>query len=105
MQPNKKIDKYKFTNILRLNMSNIYVHLLKSELKGLVEVDATGAVFLIEKSLYKRCKYAKHLQGEDMPFCSDIRKISKIYCDTMLKLPHCMDLELLDLYRRGQFEY
>lgn len=84
----------------------MYTHFRKSELKGLVEVDVTGAVYLIEKSIYKNCEYRPHVQGEDIPFCEDVQKMKeKLYCDTDIKLPHCMDLELLEMYKQGTFSY
>lgn len=106
LQPHKRIDKYKFTNILKKGLYGRYIHFRKSELNGLLEVDVTGAVYLIKKHIYKHCRYKPDLQGEDIPFCEDVRKMNeKIYCDADLKLPHCMDLGLLELYKKGKFEY
>lgn len=105
-QKDKNIDKYKFTNVLKRNIQNMYTHFRKSELKGLIEVDITGAVYLIKKEVYKNCKYSSHIQGEDMPFCEDVQKLKKkLYCDTDIKLPHCMNLQLLELYKQGKFFY
>lgn len=107
-QPNKNIDKYKFTNAMWKNTLNKYTHFRKSELNKdkILEVDVTGAVYLISKDIYKNCKYKYNIQGEDIPFCEDIKRLGKkLYCDTSIKLPHCMDLELLELYSQGKFNY
>lgn len=104
--PNKNIDKYKYTNVLKKNPMNLYMHFRKSELKGLIEVDATGAVYLLKKEVYKHCKYKADKQGEDIPFCKDVQKLKKkLYCDTSIKLPHCMTLDLLEEYKKGTFKY
>lgn len=103
----KKIDKYKYTNVLKRNIKGTFTHFRKSELKGLIEVDCTGAVYLIAREIYKNCEYKADRQGEDIPFCIDVQKKmkEKIYCDTDLKLPHCMCKELLEDYKKGIFTY
>lgn len=101
-----KINKYKYTNCMKRNISSKYVHFLRSELKGLIEVDVTGAVYLIHKDIYKNCKYEVDQQGEDIPFCESVQESGeKLYCDTDLKLPHCMTLDLLADYKKGIFKY
>jgi hypothetical protein len=83
-----------------------YTHFRRSQLNGVVEVDLTGAVFLTNKSLYKNAKYSFDQQGEDAPFCRDIQKLGeKIYCNCDHRLAHCMNLELLELYKQGKFNY
>lgn len=107
-QPHLNIDKYKFTNVLWRNTMGMYTHFRKSQLNNneILEVDATGAVYLISKDVYKNCKYRLHAQGEDMPFCEDVQKLKeKLYCDTSIKLPHCMTTGLLEAYSRGEFKY
>jgi len=101
-----KVNKYKYTNAMKKNPAGKYVHFLRSELKGLIEVDVTGAVYLIHRDIYKNCKYEVDIQGEDIPFCRSVQSMGeKLYCDTDLKLPHCMSLELLDDYKKGNFVY
>jgi len=102
----KNIDKYQYTNILNMNERGRYSHINLTGIQGLVEVDVTGAVYLLHKDIYKKCKYRKDLQGEDIPFCKNIKKLNyKLYCDTSIKLAHCMTLELLENYKKGKFTY
>jgi GT2 family glycosyltransferase len=83
-----------------------YTHFRRSQLNGVVEVDLTGAVMLIHRSLYKKAIYKFDSQGEDIPFCRDIKRLGeKIYCDCDLKLAHCMNLELLEKYKIGEFKF
>jgi len=99
-------DPYKFTNVMYLNNLHKYTHFRKSQLKGIIEVDMTGAIILLHRSLYKTCKYRSDNQGEDIPFCQDIQKLKeKIYCNTDVKLAHCMNLELLENFKNNKFKY
>lgn len=100
------VSPYKFTNAMFLNTDNKYTHILRSKLKGIIEVDVTGAAMLLHKSIYKNCRYRLADQGEDIPFCQDIHRLKeKIYCDTGCKLAHCMNLDLLELYKQGKFKF
>ena len=100
------VSPYKFTNVMFRNPEYKYIHFRRSQLKGQIEVDLTGAVFLIHKSLYKNAKYRYDPQGEDIPFCQDIQRSgAKIYCNCNLKQPHCMNLDLLERYKNGEFKF
>lgn len=100
------VNPYQFTNVMYLNPHNKYVHFRRSQLKGILDVDLTGAVMLIHKDLYKHAKYKFDPQGEDAPFCRDIQKLGeRIYCNCDLKQAHCMNLQLLEAYKKGEFKF
>jgi cellulose synthase/poly-beta-1,6-N-acetylglucosamine synthase-like glycosyltransferase len=110
---------YDYTNILyrELNvdgtLSNIYKHykfdderFLDSKYvneNGLIEVDNTGAIFLISKQAYKSgAKYGYHANGEDAHFSEKLKeKEFRIFCDTTLKCSHIMDEEVYDKWKSG----
>jgi hypothetical protein len=104
---NVKIDEYKYSNCLYYTKENKPRHIFKSSYnKGLIEIDITGAVYLIHKDIYKKCKYGYDLNGEDAYFCRQVQNLGyKIYCDTNIKLPHCMSEELLQEYIDGNFKF
>lgn len=97
---------YKYTNAMFLNPANKYTHFRLSQLKGIIDVDVTGAAMLMHKSIFKKCKYKYDDQGEDIPFCKDIKKLGeKIYCNCDVRLAHCMNLDLLKQYQNGEFTF
>lgn len=59
-----------------------------------IQVDVTGAVYLIERSVIENCgvRYRKHRQGEDVGFCLDARTRGvSLWCHTGLECIHVMN--------------
>jgi glycosyltransferase involved in cell wall biosynthesis len=108
---NKKVEYGKvkaemFTNIMRYNAAGTLIHVPKSEWNGIVRVNMTGAVYLLHKDIYKKCQYKADPQGEDIPFSKNVEAIGEtLWCDTNLKLPHCMTKELLQKYINNEFVF
>lgn len=103
-----KIDRRKptfYTNIMRHNGEGL-IHVPSREWNGIIEVDMTGAVYLIHEDIYKKCRYKDDLLGEDIPFCKDVRRLKeKLWCDTDIKLAHIMDEDLLKKYLEGEYTF
>jgi hypothetical protein len=59
---------------------------------GLIEVDVTGACFLIRRPVLESgARFADHSFGEDVPFCEQARAAGfKLYGDLGLRLDHIM---------------
>ena len=99
---------YDFTNAMYYDSTqNRHVHYAYETNVGLVECSNTGAVFCISKKAYKSgSQFSSDPIGEDYPFCKGLTDRGfKIYCDTNVKLAHAMDLDLLEKYKRGEWEY
>lgn len=77
------------------------------EATGLLDCSFSGACFLASKKAYKSGSvFSQHILGEDYPFCKGLTDRGfKIYCDANHKLAHLMDLDLLEKYKRGEWEY
>jgi glycosyltransferase involved in cell wall biosynthesis len=91
---------YDYSNALILKDGK-YKHLeFDKEHGGIVEVDNTGAISIMSKSVYKSgAKYDYHIDGEDAYFAEQVKnKGFKIYCDTSLKCSHMMNRYLLNKY-------
>lgn len=85
-------------NILRLNpiSPNNYKHIIDFPLNSLIEVDVTGASYLIRRKVLDNTVYEWHRQGEDVGFCINAKKNGyKIWCDTSLIGNHIMNKNLL----------
>lgn len=99
---------YDFTNAMYYDaILNKHVHYAYEVNNGLVKCSNSGAVFLISKKAYKSgARFDGHKIGEDFVFSQDlINRGFNIYCDTSHKLAHCMDLELLEQYKSGNWKY
>jgi hypothetical protein len=72
-------------------MVKTLTHYLDYPLNDVVEVDVTGAVYLLTNDVCSKVKYEFHELGEDVSFC-DNAKIQgyKIYADTGLLQKHIM---------------
>lgn len=78
------------TNLLT-NNGNLITHIMDFPLNKLIEVEYTGAVYLMSKAVYSSCQYAWSPYGEDIPFCENVRKNGfKIYAHTGLWQKHIM---------------
>lgn len=100
-----KIDAKQYTNIMFYASGGKIRHYRNCD-EGIIEVDITGAVYLIHKDIYKKCRYGFDHQGEDIYFCREVKKMGEsLWCDTSHKLAHCMDLELLEKYKNGKFTF
>lgn len=101
------ISAYDFTNALYYDeIKDKHTH-YTYETMGLVECSFSGAVFIVSKKLYKSGSlFDFHPLGEDFCFCDGlIKRGYKIYCDTNHRLAHCMDLQLLEKYKNGEWVY
>jgi glycosyltransferase involved in cell wall biosynthesis len=99
---------YDYTNAMYYDENTkINIHYPYETNSGLVECSNTGAVFCISKKAYKSgSRFDGHVLGEDYPFCQGlIARGFTLYCDTNLKAAHCMDLELLEQYKNGEWKY
>jgi cellulose synthase/poly-beta-1,6-N-acetylglucosamine synthase-like glycosyltransferase len=110
-----KEDRYFFKNIMEEVKGAKYCHINPIGLRGLIEVDYTGAVYLISKKAAKSgAKYYDISEvldgreahyGEDAGFCWDLKHKYgfQLWCDTNCKSTHCMSKEWLDKYLDGKF--
>lgn len=98
---------YDYTNIMYRDGLNRYKHVPRSHWNGIIKVNMTGAVYLLHSDIFKKCRYRNDIvYGEDIPFSQDVEKLGEsLWCDTDLKLPHCMSLELLDKYLKGEYNF
>ena len=72
------------------NKSKI-THYMDFPLNEIIEVDYTGAVYLMTKKVASEVKYEFDKQGEDIPFCRNARNLGyKIYAHTGLWQNHIM---------------
>jgi len=79
------------TNVLINNRYNSISHFYEFPLNSIVECDYTGAVYLISKNAYTKCRYDFHEFGEDIPFCLSAKENGfKLYVDTSLFQDHIM---------------
>lgn len=80
-------------NIMRLMRGTGYYEHIRTWREGdIIEVDLTGAVYLIHRRVLEACiRYDYHPQGEDIPFCRHAQQVGfKLFCDTSLKPVHVM---------------
>ena len=72
---------------------SMYYHIFEWENDSIIEVDLTGAVYLIHRKVLENgVRYDNNKQGEDVPFCRDARKKGfKVFCDTSIKPIHVME--------------
>lgn len=99
-------DPYIYTNIMKLtDDKQNYIHIRDYEGKGIVSCDLTGAISLMSYKLCKSgAKYEVNKFGEDAGFCSSAQKLGfDIWCDTNIRLTHCMSEEYLNKYLSGEF--
>jgi cellulose synthase/poly-beta-1,6-N-acetylglucosamine synthase-like glycosyltransferase len=99
---------YDYTNAMYYDENTkIHIHYPYETNSGLVECSNTGAIFCISKKAYKSgAKFDADKIGEDFPFCQGlIKRGFTLYCDTNIKAAHCMDLELLEAYKSGEWKY
>lgn len=91
---------YKFPNIMRLEEDGIYKHIYNYYVKNastlsdqkLCKVDLTGAVFLLDKKVYKNVKFGYHCQGEDAYFCKMAQDQGfELWCDISTFSNHVMN--------------
>jgi glycosyltransferase involved in cell wall biosynthesis len=76
-------------NIMRHIGGGVYQHILDWT-DGLMEVDATGAVYLIRRDVIEAgVRYGWHPQGEDLYFCREARRRGfRLWCDTSIRPVH-----------------
>lgn len=95
---------YRYTNILKYDSGGILRHIANYKTKNavkftqpeLIEVDVTGAVYLMTNKVCKSVRYGYHRQGEDIHFCNMAKENGfKIYSDLSAYCIHMM--------REGQF--
>lgn len=101
-------EPWKYPNIMKVathmkiadKWVNVYSHIQNYYVKNannlkedkVIEVDLTGAVFLVSKKIYEKAKYGYHTCGEDAIFCEEIKKLGfKIYCNLGLFSKHVMN--------------
>ncbi|ASA22758.1 glycosyltransferase [Paenibacillus donghaensis] len=91
---------YKYPNIMKLNEKNNYEHISNHYIREapynkhqhLLKADLTGAVWMINKKVYKNIKFGYHPQGEDAYFCAMAQsKGFEIYCDVGTFCTHVME--------------
>jgi hypothetical protein len=82
------------TNLLidvEKNGIKLIKHFMDFPINEIVEVNYTGAVYLMKSEVCKNIKYEFDLQGEDIPFCRNAREFGyKIYAHTGLWQNHIM---------------
>ncbi|MNV44745.1 hypothetical protein D3C71_1365140 [compost metagenome] len=80
-------------NIMNFNeLEHKYCHVYEWEKNKLLEIDLTGAVYLVDRKVLEQgVRYGFNFQGEDIYFCKEAQKLNfKIFCDTSIKPIHVM---------------
>lgn len=78
-----------------------YKHLRKKN--GLIEVDLTGAIYLINTKILRDIKYGYHIDGEDAYFCNSAQQNKiKLYCDMDTYNQHIMSESWLNKFLDGE---
>lgn len=73
--PERKLDGNAAGNFLINDSLGIPLHPPEYPLKGIIEVDVTGAVYLIPRRLLEDgVRYGSHPLGEDFPFCKQAKE-------------------------------
>lgn len=106
-----RIDKenpWKYPNVLKMLADGSIEHIANAYIKKspmlteskLIKCDVTGAVYLISNRVATSgAKYRFHPQGEDIPFCLDVKKRGfEIYADAGVYSQHLMDEQMIDTY-------
>lgn len=102
---------YLYPNIMQLDDKGQYRHLTNYHVKTaptllcsrLQRVDLTGAIILLDRSVYKSVKYGFHPQGEDAYFCKMAQdKGFELFCDLHVYCQHIMSPDYLKLYLKGE---
>lgn len=103
-QRNQELNPFDYTNIMFLDKNNDYKHIKFYEAKGLIEVDNTGAIFLISKKAYKSgANYDFHKKGEDAYMSEELKKRGfKLYCDSAMKCTHIMNKDFYERWKQGE---
>lgn len=72
--------------------STAYTHVRSLPESGLIDVDVTGAGFLIRRAVLEAgCRFAHHPMGEDVPFCEQAQAAGfRLYGDVGVRLDHIM---------------
>ena len=108
------LNAYKYPNILKQNINGGYDHIVNYRVKNpnlcdkgyLIEVDFTGAVFLVSKDVCKVARFGWDKQGEDEMFCRSARENGfKLYCDLSLYSQHMMSEDILKMYLNNELKY
>ncbi|MCP1185091.1 ANP1/MMN9/VAN1 family protein [Paenibacillus sp. 1781tsa1] len=95
---------YMYPNIMQLDDKGQYRHITNYHVKTaptllcskLQRVDLTGAVILLDKSVYKSIKYGFHPQGEDAYFCKMAQDNGfELFCDLFAYSQHIMSEQQL----------
>jgi cellulose synthase/poly-beta-1,6-N-acetylglucosamine synthase-like glycosyltransferase len=90
---------YRYPNVMRLNERNTYEHITNRSIRNaaynkhqnLIKVDLTGAVWMLDKAVYKKIKFGYHPQGEDAYFCAMAQHNGfELWCDTGTFCSHVM---------------
>jgi cellulose synthase/poly-beta-1,6-N-acetylglucosamine synthase-like glycosyltransferase len=106
---------YKYTNMLKKDINNNYVHIVNYKTKypfkntngTIIPVDFSGACMLIKKEVCqnKNIRFSWYSQGEDEPFSkSAILQGFKFYGDISLYQNHIMSPECLEYYLEGKID-
>ncbi|QSF43538.1 glycosyltransferase family protein [Paenibacillus tianjinensis] len=94
---------HKYPNIMRLEENGQYKHISNYYVKNastlteqkLCKVDLTGAVFLLDKKVYKNVKFGYHPQGEDAYFCKMAQDQGfELWCDIATFSRHIMSKDM-----------
>lgn len=102
---------YLYPNIMNLDDNGQYRHIRNYYIKSasnllcsrVQRVDLTGAVILLDRSVYKTVKYGFHSQGEDAYFCKMAQDNGfELFCDLFAYSHHIMSPVHLKLYQKGE---
>jgi GT2 family glycosyltransferase len=74
------------------NGRKAYRHVANMPEDGLIEVDVTGACFLIRRQVLEAgCRFGDHPAGEDVPFCEAVQAAGfRLWGDAGLRVDHMM---------------
>jgi len=105
---------YKYPNILKLNDSDKYEHIVNYSVKNpntcdknkIIEVDGTGAISLIPVEVCSQSRYIFDAQGEDMSWSRICKKLGyRLCCKPSVYSQHIMSESLLQEYLNGDIKY
>lgn len=102
---------YLYPNVMKSYSGNQYRHVANHYVKNapkllcshVQKVDLTGAVILLDRSVYKSVKYGFHPQGEDAYFCKMAQDQGfELFCDLHAYCQHIMSVDYLNQYLKGE---
>lgn len=85
----------RYPNVL-IKKGDRIVHYLDFPKNSTFRCHTTGAVYLLDKDSFSRCRYKFDKQGEDIGFCTNAEKLGiQVWCNSSVYCNHIMNQEKL----------